>query len=307
MSTMLTAMVALAGCFRPSLGDQPFRCGDGDACPPGYGCRAGVCLRDGAEPPGPDAGPGDASQGSNGLADAAAPDDAPLADAGPDARAPDDAPDDARPDASLPDAAAADALPADARPADAPPPDAGSRCTAGDIDRFVASLPLWFVAQYPKSLCVPETSTTQGLVTVTACAESCGDGVGCLMQIVHYDAGYVASNAAFSSLADASLAVDLSFSLDGLALGSCTLTVTVTDAVYQATVTIAADGSTLGASVADAAASGVVPALAGCNGLGPVVVAVLDAYEPDLLSTLASLLATEASSTLEQDRAICPM
>src|SRR5262249_31655250 len=40
----------LAGCFRPSLGDQPYSCGTGpDPCPPDYICNAAnVCVHMGA-------------------------------------------------------------------------------------------------------------------------------------------------------------------------------------------------------------------------------------------------------------------
>jgi hypothetical protein len=41
--------LAAVGCFGPKLGDQPFACGTGGACPDGYHCSGGVCLAAGSE------------------------------------------------------------------------------------------------------------------------------------------------------------------------------------------------------------------------------------------------------------------
>lgn len=42
--------VALVGACTPELGDDPFACSDGGACPEGYTCQATVCVADGAKP-----------------------------------------------------------------------------------------------------------------------------------------------------------------------------------------------------------------------------------------------------------------
>ena len=45
----VTLGFGLAACFSPNLGDQPFRCGAGNDCPPGYQCDgAGFCTRPGS-------------------------------------------------------------------------------------------------------------------------------------------------------------------------------------------------------------------------------------------------------------------
>src|SRR5262249_26807013 len=56
------ALLLLAACFDPNLGDEPFRCGPGSSCPPGYQCRGSdqVCAKPGA----PDASPSCAPVGS---------------------------------------------------------------------------------------------------------------------------------------------------------------------------------------------------------------------------------------------------
>src|SRR5262249_39074373 len=46
--------VAFSGCFHPNLGDQPFKCGINDECPPDYTCVDTFC-RKGGTTPGPDA------------------------------------------------------------------------------------------------------------------------------------------------------------------------------------------------------------------------------------------------------------
>jgi len=43
----LAIAVLLAGCFNPNLGDEPFKCGVKDACPPDYTCVSGICTRQG--------------------------------------------------------------------------------------------------------------------------------------------------------------------------------------------------------------------------------------------------------------------
>jgi len=48
MTRRLVALLLLAGCFDPKLGDMPFKCGPQEDCPPGYGCKMGVCTRNGA-------------------------------------------------------------------------------------------------------------------------------------------------------------------------------------------------------------------------------------------------------------------
>src|SRR5205807_7149116 len=49
------SFVSLGGCFSPSLGDAPFSCGQGGACPSGYSCVSGLCVSHGGPPPGMDA------------------------------------------------------------------------------------------------------------------------------------------------------------------------------------------------------------------------------------------------------------
>ncbi len=102
-----------AGCFGPSLGDEPFLCGTAPPlCPPSYTCdpSSRICVAGEI----PDARLGDAPLSV---------DAAPPADAGPTPPCDPaiDAPTDA---AEPPDARRADARPADARPADARPIDA---------------------------------------------------------------------------------------------------------------------------------------------------------------------------------------
>jgi len=47
-SILSLAVALLAGCVEPDLGDVPFFCNKGDpACPDGYDCVAGRCVRDG--------------------------------------------------------------------------------------------------------------------------------------------------------------------------------------------------------------------------------------------------------------------
>jgi hypothetical protein len=53
MSTMrgtwgiLTALAVMGASCAPTLGDAPFSCADGSACPTGYSCASTVCVRDG--------------------------------------------------------------------------------------------------------------------------------------------------------------------------------------------------------------------------------------------------------------------
>jgi len=116
--TLLPIVALLAGCFNPSLGDAPFACGAGSACPDGYDCVSGVCRK-------PGTGPSIDAR----LVDASIV----IVDAARDAAGGADAPanNDARP---------ADARPADARPVDAPPIDARPsidacvpRCSGDDL------------------------------------------------------------------------------------------------------------------------------------------------------------------------------
>jgi hypothetical protein len=108
LARALAAALLATGCFHPSLGDQPYACGQNEACPSGYTCQGNICVRDGLHP-GPDARPGVDAPGGT-------PDARPVADA------PNGTPD-ARPTA---DARVADSRPAlDGHPApDAPLPDA---------------------------------------------------------------------------------------------------------------------------------------------------------------------------------------
>ena len=38
LPALIALAVVLGGCFGPSLGTEPFACGEGDACPEGYAC-----------------------------------------------------------------------------------------------------------------------------------------------------------------------------------------------------------------------------------------------------------------------------
>src|SRR5262245_21202804 len=60
----LSLIVALAACFNPNLGSQPFKCGVApNECPPEYACVSGMCVKGNASadagrhadaPPAPD-------------------------------------------------------------------------------------------------------------------------------------------------------------------------------------------------------------------------------------------------------------
>ncbi len=61
MRWLAAAVLVVAGCFGPDLGEQPFLCGtEGPPCPPGYDCLSNVCRMIGAPPPTADARPADA-------------------------------------------------------------------------------------------------------------------------------------------------------------------------------------------------------------------------------------------------------
>jgi hypothetical protein len=51
---VLILVLGLGGCFHPDLGQQPFQCGAGGECPPGYHCAAQICNAD--DGGGPDGG-----------------------------------------------------------------------------------------------------------------------------------------------------------------------------------------------------------------------------------------------------------
>jgi hypothetical protein len=84
MRALVLMVLALAACFNPDLGDEPFLCGDGNACPPGYHCdRRSVCVRADLLPDGasaPDAHLADAPPNGS---DARRFDARPFPDAGP--------------------------------------------------------------------------------------------------------------------------------------------------------------------------------------------------------------------------------
>src|SRR5215468_4971517 len=45
MRALMVGTLALAACFNPKLGNEPFRCGAGGDCPPGYHCdERDVCV-----------------------------------------------------------------------------------------------------------------------------------------------------------------------------------------------------------------------------------------------------------------------
>jgi len=101
----LWAAFAFTGCFSPNYGDMAFACGQEEACPSGYSCKAdGRCYRSGGPTGGADAAPIDGPV--DGI-------DAAVADG-----SPNDGPSD--PDSG----AAKDGSPADGSPADGSPSDA---------------------------------------------------------------------------------------------------------------------------------------------------------------------------------------
>ncbi|RMH40434.1 MAG: hypothetical protein D6689_13835 [Deltaproteobacteria bacterium] len=54
-SLAAAASIATSGCFSPAFSDGQFSCGPNEACPPGFACDRGACVRTPGVPPGGDA------------------------------------------------------------------------------------------------------------------------------------------------------------------------------------------------------------------------------------------------------------